>query len=57
MVTLIIVMFIAILLKIPSNWVRNMTSDASIIVFCLFVISDIHIFLWCLRGESGNNRK
>lgn len=57
MVTLIIVLFVATLVKLPPGIVRNASSDTSLILFCLLVISDIHIFLWCLRGESGNNRK
>ena len=52
MITFLIVMLMAMILQVPSDWIRYVSTDASLIIFCLFIISDIHIFLWALRSEK-----
>lgn len=52
MITILIVFIVLNILGIPSDWIRNASTDTSLILSCLFVISDIHIFLWCIRGRK-----
>lgn len=52
MITLLIVFFVMNIIGIPSDSIRNASTDTTLILVCLFVISDIHIFLWCKRGRK-----
>lgn len=52
MLTSLIILICMIIFKVPSDWIRNMSSDTAIILFSLYIISDLHIFLWCLRGND-----
>ena len=45
-------LIIMILAKLPSDLIRNASGDTQLILFCLCVISDIHIFLRCLNSEG-----
>ncbi len=57
MITSLIILICMIIFKVPSDWIRNMSSDTAIILFCLYVISDLHIFLWCLRGKADMRKE
>ncbi len=52
MVTILIVLIAMNIFGTPFDWIRNASTDTQLILVCLFVISDIHIFLWCLRGRK-----
>ena len=53
MITGLILLTFMVIFQIPSDWIRNASTDTQLILFCLCVISDIHILI---RGFSGSEK-
>ena len=51
MITCLILVIVMILFRVPSDYIRNMSSDTSLILFSLCVISDIHILMWVFSDK------
>ena len=51
MITGLFLFIIICVFGIPSDWIRNVSTDTQLIVFCLCAISDLHIFIRCFSGN------
>lgn len=45
MITCLLLLIAMVIFQIPSDAIRNASSDTQLILFCLCMISDIHIFI------------
>lgn len=57
MITCLLLVIVMVILKTPSDWIRNASSDTQLIMFGLCVISDIHILMWCFSGGRKENKE
>jgi hypothetical protein len=51
MITGLWLLIIMIIFRMPSDWIRNASTDTLLIIFCLCAISDIHILIRCFSGD------
>ena len=55
MITCLLLIIAMVIFDVPSDYIRNASSDTQLILFCLCVISDIHILIRCFSsGRKGD---
>ena len=57
MITCLLILIVMVILKTPSDWIRNASSDTQLIMFSLCVISDIHILIRCFSGGRKRGKE
>lgn len=55
MITLLLLSIIIVIFQIPSDWIRNASTDTQLIIFCLCAISDIHILIRCFSSNGKDD--
>jgi hypothetical protein len=55
MITGLFLLIIICVFGVPSDLIRNASTDTQLIVFCLCAISDLHIFIRCFSNNGKDN--
>ena len=55
MITGLFLLIIICMFGVPSDYIRNASTDTQLIIFCLCAISDLHILIRCFSSNGKDN--
>ena len=56
MITFVIIIICLIIIRVPSDIIKNLSNDTQVILFCLFVINDLHMLLRIFDKKRGDKK-